>query len=144
MCRAVDRAGQTVDFMFKAKRDITAAKAFFSRAIKHQGQPSEMITLDGYAASHWIVRKMIAEGLLPEGTHVRSSKCLNNVIEQDPGNIKSGTNVRRIRKGQFDLGALGPKDTAARVVSNSVLVKVNHPDLLNTSRPHQLFAHQSL
>ena len=72
---------------------------------------------------------------------MRSSKYLNNLIEQDHRNIKSRTNVmlgfkrfrsavttisgielmHRIRKGQFDLSALALEDITALSVWNAVL-----------------------
>jgi transposase-like protein len=91
--RAVDRAGKTVDFRLSVKRDVTAAKAFFAKAIKSQGRAPTTITLDGYAASHRAVREMKTDGLLPEDTTLRSSKYLNNLIEQDHRNIKSRVNA---------------------------------------------------
>ena len=123
--RAVDRAGQTVDFRLSARRDLAAAKAFFKKASKSQGHPPQTITLDGYAASHRAVREMKADGVLPEDTTLRQSKYLNNLIEQDHRNIKSRVNVmlgfkrfknaaitiagielmHGIRKGQFNLAA---------------------------------------
>lgn len=139
--RAVNRAGQTVDFLLREKRDVKAAKAFFSKAIKYRGKPPTTITLDGYAAAHHAVREMKADGQLPEDTEVRSSKYLNNPIEQDLRHIKSRTNVmlgfkrfrnatttlagidlmQRIRQGLFNLARLRLEVTTASAIWNSVL-----------------------
>ena len=138
--RAVDRSGKTIDFRLGTRRDVAAAKAFFKKAIKSQGCAPQTITLDGYAASHRAVREMKVDGLLPCDTKIRSSKYLNNLIEQDHRNIKSRVNVmlgfkrfrnaaiviagvelmHRIRKEQFGL-PLNIKETAAPAVWNAVL-----------------------
>ena len=47
-----------------------------------------MITLDDYAASHRAVRELKAAGSLPGQTKLRSSKYLNNLIEQNHQSVK--------------------------------------------------------
>ena len=139
--RAVDREGRTVDFRLSARRNVAAAKAFFRKAIRSQGSAPRTITLDGYAASHRAVREMKADGQLPEDMKVRSSKYLNNLIEQDHRGVKlrigpmlgfkwfrtaaitiAGMELlRRIHKGQFNLGRLRLKDRSAPALWNAVL-----------------------
>ena len=139
--RAVDRSGNTVDFRLSSKRDVAAAKAFFRKAIKGQGSCPQTVTLDGYAASHRAVREMKADGELPAETKRRSSKYLNNMIEQDHRGVKQRIAVmlglkrfqnagitiagieliHRIRKGQFGLSRLGVEGGAAPAVWNAVL-----------------------
>jgi transposase, IS6 family len=139
--RAVDRDGRTVDFRLSARRDVRAAKAFFRKAIESQGAAPQTITLDGYAASHRAVREMKADGQLFADTKVRSSKYLNNLIEQDHRGVKlrigpmlgfkwfrtaaitiAGVELlRRIHNVQFDLRALRLKDRTASAVWNAAL-----------------------
>jgi transposase-like protein len=139
--RAVDRDGKTVDFRLSPKRDVAAAKAFFKKAMKTHRCAPRSITLDGYAASHRAVREMKADAVLPEDTQLRSSKYLNNMIEQDHRGVKlrigamlgfkvfsnaaitiAGVDLmRRIRKGQFKLSRLRIKETSVPALWNSVL-----------------------
>jgi transposase-like protein len=86
----VDKAGQTIDFRLSRIRDLARAKAFFKKAIRHEGRSPHTITLDGYAASDRAVREMRADGLLPKRTVVRS-KYLNNLIEQNHRGVRSKT-----------------------------------------------------
>jgi len=85
--RAVDKAGKTVDFYLSRKRDVNAAKAFLRKAMKGQRIPTK-ITLDAYAASHRAVAELKASGELPKRVRVRTSKYLNNTIEQDHRRVK--------------------------------------------------------
>jgi transposase-like protein len=80
-------------------------------------------------------------GMLPKSTKLRSSKYLNNLVEQDHRGIKSRTRpmlgfkdfnsaaitlagvelLHRIRKGQFALGRFHLKNQAAPAIWNAVL-----------------------
>jgi len=71
--RAVDKAGQTVDFFLSRNRDVNAAKSFLRSAMKNTRVPTK-ITLDAYAASHRAVREMKEDGELPRRVKVRSSQ----------------------------------------------------------------------
>jgi putative transposase len=48
--RAVDKQGKTVDFLLTAKRDKTAAKRFFDKAMRHNGDPGS-VTIDKSGAN---------------------------------------------------------------------------------------------
>ena len=139
--RAVDGAGRTVDFRLSAGRGVGAAKAFFREAIKSRGSAPRTITLAGHAASHRAVWEMKTDGPLPADTKVRSSKYLNNLIEQDHRGVKlriapmlgfrwfrtaaiviAGIELlRRIHKGQFNHARSRLKDRSTPAVWNAVL-----------------------
>jgi transposase-like protein len=79
--------GRTVDFLLSEHRSIAAAKQFFTRAVARHGTP-ETITLDGYPATHAAVVELKQSGVLRPQTRVRTSKYLNNIVEQDHRRVK--------------------------------------------------------
>jgi transposase-like protein len=123
--RAVDKHGKTVDFLLRRGRRITAAQAFFRKALATcLPRVPRKVTLDGHVPSHralWLLRR---EHPCWRNVKVRTIKYLNNLIEQDHRAIKrrcvsmagfksfknaattiAGIEIaHRIRKGQFSFG----------------------------------------
>jgi putative transposase len=86
--RAVDKSGQTIDFLLTEERDEQAATRFLTKAIRRHGVP-EKITIDGSEANAAAIRGYNAA----HGTAIiiRQVKYLNNVVEQDHRAVKRVT-----------------------------------------------------
>jgi len=132
--RAVDKTGQTIDFLLTEQRDERAATRFLTKAIRRHGVP-ETITIDGSEANAAAIRGYNTE----HGTAIiiRQVKYLNNVVEQDHRAIKRVTRpmlgfkafdaaqctlagielMHMLRKGQLEEGAEQGLTSAAQFYS---------------------------
>jgi transposase-like protein len=82
---AVDKVGDTVDFLFTAKRDMAAARRFLERAIDLHDLP-ETITIDKSGANRAVIESVKRAARV--GLTMRQSKYVNNNVEQDHRAIK--------------------------------------------------------
>jgi putative transposase len=118
--RAVDKEGDTVDFLLRAKRDAMAAKAFFRKAFKENGRPDK-VTVDKSGSNKAALDSFNKDVAEEEKIEIRQIKYLNNICEQDHRFIKKRTrpmlgfknfhsakatisgieNIRMIQKGQI-------------------------------------------
>ena len=117
--RAVDRDGDTFDFLLTAKRGLAAARRFLERAINLRDVP-EKITIDKSGANTAAIESVKADACVDILT--RQNRYLNNIGEQDHRAVKrvtrpmlgfnsfwsAGTiiagieSMHMIRKGQLD------------------------------------------
>jgi putative transposase len=86
--RAVDKHGQTIDFLLTEHRDKEAALRFLKKAIRRNGLP-ETITIDGSDANEAAIKSYNEA----HGTtiRIRQVKYFNNIVEQDHRAVKGVT-----------------------------------------------------
>ncbi|MGF6505809.1 IS6 family transposase [Paraburkholderia sp. 32] len=86
--RAVDKTGNTIDFLLRAHRDKIAARRYFEKAIAQNGE-LETVTIDKSGSNLAALQALNVERETP--IRIRQKKYLNNVIEQDHRAIKRRT-----------------------------------------------------
>src|SRR3954454_22750812 len=92
--RAIDSNGDTVEFWFNERRNLTAAKRFLRKALKRHGRP-ERIVIDGSQTDREAILSCDTADRLQDRARrdlkpirIRQSAYLNNRIEQDHRAIK--------------------------------------------------------
>ena len=118
--RAVDQHGQVIDVFVSARRDIGAARTFFSAVISVHDAPEEVVTDLARALSH-----VIGE-LLPAAFH-NTAQYANNRAECDHGRLRARLRpirglktdptarviirghafMQNLRRGHYELGVDG-------------------------------------
>ncbi len=85
--RAVDSEGKTIEFLLRERRDKAAGLAFFIKAIKNNGRPTN-VNIDK-SGSNNAALKACNKGVEQKSRiAIRQIKCLNNIIEKDHRFIK--------------------------------------------------------
>ena len=133
--RAVDRDGQTLDFMLSERRDTAAARRFFKRAVGTNGVP-ERIAIDKSGAnlaglqSLNVILKFTGTGRI---INIVQSKYLNNIVEQDHRFIKKITRPMLGFKAFYSAAATLAGIEAAHMIRKGQLGQ-------NGMSPFKLFA----
>ena len=86
--RAVDSAGETVEFMLSPKRDMVAAKLFLRLGLSGHAVSPRVINVDGHPAYARAITELKQSVDLGRRCRCRTSQYMNNIIEQDHRFIK--------------------------------------------------------
>jgi transposase, IS6 family len=80
--RAIDQHGQVIDVMLSARRDLAAARRFFTRALRAGTVPAEVTTDRAPAYPR------VLDELIPSALHT-VEQYANNPVETDHGRLKT-------------------------------------------------------
>jgi transposase-like protein len=101
--RAIDSDGKRIDAMLSKTRAMGAAKRFFKSAKEATGGKPDRITTDGHNSYPRAIRRILGRKVVH-----RTSKYLNNLIEQDQ---------RGVKQRYYPMRGFGNFDAAARFCS---------------------------
>ena len=94
--RAVDKYGQTLDWMLSRHRNKKSAKRFFKKALGNQHVViPRVITVDKSPTFPPALSELQEEGELPDNTKLRPIKYLNNAMENDHKSTKCKSRYRQ-------------------------------------------------
>ena len=85
--RAVDKQGNTVDFLLTKRRMKGSAQKFLNKAIGNNGKP-RLINIDKSGANTQAIRIVNQYSLTFKKIRIRRVKYLKNIVEQDHRTIK--------------------------------------------------------
>ena len=135
--RAVDQHGQVIDVLLSARRDLAAARRFFSRALRAGTVPVE-VTTDRAA-----VYPRVLDELIPSALHI-VEQYANNPIETDHGRLKARLRpmrglkrhrsarilaaghafVQNLRRGHYDITTDVPSRHRLRVAFDDLVLAI--------------------
>ena len=125
--RAVDKEGNTVDFLLTKRRQKMSAQKFFNKAIGNNGKP-RIVNIDKSGANKtalWAVNKRSCS---VKKIKIRQCKYLNNVVEQDHRNVK-----RRI----VNYGGFKELESAQRTLAGIEVVNIiRKSQIIDSKRTH--------
>jgi transposase-like protein len=101
--RAVDRTGDTVDFLLTSKRDLAAAPRFLERAINLHDVPAK-ISIDKSGANTAAIESVKTDASVD--ILMRQSKYLNIMVEQDHRAVKRITRPMMGFKSLWSAGII--------------------------------------
>jgi IS6 family transposase len=93
--RAIDQYGQVIDVLVSEKRDLAATRRFFTRALRHGPEPSEVTTDRAPAYPRAL------DELTPAACHI-TEQYANIPIEADHGRFKARL---RPMRGSYSAGS---------------------------------------
>ena len=120
--RAIDQHGQVIDVLLSARRDLTAARMFFTGALRAGTVPVEVTT------DRAPVYPRVLDELIPHTLHC-VEQYANNPVEADHGRLKArlrpmrglkqhrsawtvaagNTFVQNLRRGHYDIATEQPR-----------------------------------